>query len=198
MEGRQLSWGRRDWPKDGASPTPIDEGFSVEKLTRALDPAAIKAAATLIPDHTELHAGLGQLVLVDVLLETAEPRDQIVLDDPLPAGLEPVEFGFETTAKALSIAENQPARRLSDNTPKSSRYGSVATMRGVHREMHDDHVLHFISHLNAGIYHFRHLARATTPGQFVVPPTRASCMYDAEVFGQSRSTAFEVGLTRPR
>ncbi len=182
--------------KDGASPTPIDEGFSVEKLTRALDPAAIKAAATLIPDHTELHAGLGQLVLVDVLLETAEPRDQIVLDDPLPAGLEPVEFGFETTAKALSAAENQPARRLSDNTPKSSRYGSVATMRGVHREMHDDHVLHFISHLNAGIYHFRYLARATTPGQFVVPPTRASCMYDAEVFGQSRSTAFEVGLTR--
>ena len=182
--------------KDGASPSAIDEGFSVEKLTRALEPAALKTASTMIPDHSETRAGLGQLVLVDVLLESAEPRDQIVLDDPLPAGLEPVEFGFTTTAQALSMAEDEPARKISDRTRTSSRYGSVTMMRGVHREMHDDHVLHFIPHLEAGIYHFRYLARATTPGQFVVPPTRAACMYDTEVFGQSRSTAFEVGPTR--
>jgi uncharacterized protein YfaS (alpha-2-macroglobulin family) len=183
--------------KDGVSPLAIDEGFSIEKLTRALEPGALKTASQLIPDHSETRAGLGQLVLVDILLESAEPRDQIVLDDPLPAGVEPIEFGFETSAKSLSVAEeNVPAQRALDKIPKSSRYGGALAMPAVHREMHDDHVLHFISHLEAGIYHFRYLARATTPGQFVVPPTRASCMYDSEVFGQSPPSAFEVGVTR--
>ena len=182
--------------KDGPSLIAMDEGFSVEKLVRAIEPGALKSASTLIPDHSEFRAGLGQLVLVDLLLESAEPRNQIVLDDPLPDGLEPVEFGFETTAKALSTSENETARRSGDKLPKASRYGSAALMQAVHREMHDDHVLHFIPHIEAGIYHFRYLARATTPGQYVVPPTRAACMYDTEVFGQTRSSVFEVGLTR--
>jgi alpha-2-macroglobulin len=182
--------------KDGASYAAIDEGFSVEKLARAIEPAALKKASASIPENSESYAGLGQLVLVDVLLETPEPRDQIVLDDRLPSGLEPVDFSFETTAMALSAAENEKASRRSNEAPASSRYGKMTQMRNVHREMHDDHVLYFIPHLDAGIFHFRYLARATTPGVFIAPPTRASCMYDTEIFGQSSSADFEVGLTR--
>ncbi len=182
--------------KDGASHAAIDEGFSVEKLARAIEPAALKKASASIPENGESYAGLGQLVLVDVLLETPEPRDQIVLDDPLPSGLEPVNFSFETTAMALSAAESASASRASNAAPSSSRYGKMSQMRNVHREMHDDHVLYFIPHLEAGIFHFRYLARATTPGVFVAPPTRASCMYDTELFGQTSSADFEVGLTR--
>ena len=182
--------------KDGASRLALDEGFSVEKLTRAVEPGALKEASTLIPDHSEARAGLGQLVLVDLLLESPEPRDQIVLDDPLPAGLEPVEFGFETTAKALSTSENESAHRFRDKSQSTGRYGNASFTRAVHRELHDDHVIHFIPHIDPGIYHFRYLARATTPGQFVVPPTRAACMYDSEIFGQTGSTQFEVGLMR--
>ncbi len=142
--------------KDGASKLAIDEGFSVEKLTRAIEPGALKEASTLIPDHSEARAGLGQLVLVDLLLETPEPRDQVVLDDPLPAGLEPVEFGFETTAKALSMAENAPARKLRDKSSSTGRYGNASFTRDVHRELHDDRVIHFIPHIEPGIYHFRY------------------------------------------
>jgi len=115
----------------------------------------------------------------------------------LPAGLEPVEFGFDTTAQALSMSENETASRASEKIPEASRYGRTPAMSDVHREMHDDHVLHFIPHVEAGIYHFRYLARATTPGQFVVPPTRVACMYDSEIFGQAGSTTFEVKTTRP-
>jgi hypothetical protein len=182
--------------KDGTSKAALDEGFSVEKLTRALEPAELQIASRIIPDHADLQSGLGKLVLVDVLLETAEVRDQVVLDDPLPAGLEPVEFGFQTTAQALSVSDDPDAQKLTDRAPRTSRYGRINSMIGVHREMHDDHVLHFIPHLEPGIYHFRYLARATSPGQFVVPATRASCMYDPEIFGQSPSSVFSVELTR--
>jgi len=140
--------------KDGTSKAALDEGFSVEKLTRALEPAELQIASRIIPDHADLQSGLGKLVLVDVLLETAEVRDQVVLDDPLPAGLEPVEFGFQTTAQALSVSDDPDAQKLTDRAPRTSRYGRINSMIGVHREMHDDHVLHFIPHLEPGIYHF--------------------------------------------
>ena len=39
--------------------------------------------------------------------------------------------------------------------------------------MHDDRVLFFAEHLAAGMYHYRYLARATTLGKFVAPPTKA-------------------------
>jgi alpha-2-macroglobulin len=177
--------------KDGASSVAIDEGFSIEKHLRAVEPAMLKQIATVIPDHSELRADLGQLVLVDMLLETAEPREQIVLNDPLPAGLEPVEFGFAISAQSLSSVEHAADNGVSMKSA-SHMYGRSTLAAKVHREMHDDHVVHFIEHLDPGIHHFRYLARATSPGQFVTPPTRASCMYDTEVFGQTASSLFEV------
>jgi uncharacterized protein YfaS (alpha-2-macroglobulin family) len=44
----------------------------------------------------------------------------------------------------------------------------------------------------AGIYHYRYLARATTLGRFVVPPTRVEEMYQPEVFARSAAGHVEV------
>jgi len=61
-----------------------------------------------------------------------------------------------------------------------------------HREMHDDRVLTFVEHMPAGMYHYRYLARATTVGKFLVPPTKAECMYDPGVFGRTAASELEV------
>jgi len=61
--------------------------------------------------------------------------------------------------------------------------------------MHDDRVLTFVEHMPAGMYHYRYLARATTVGRFLVPPTKAECMYDPGVFG--RNAASELQVTAP-
>ena len=58
--------------------------------------------------------------------------------------------------------------------------------------MRDDRVLTFVEHMPAGMYHYRYLARATTAGRFLVPPTKAECMYDPEVFGRTPGSALEV------
>jgi alpha-2-macroglobulin len=182
--------------KDGASTNALDEGLSIDKRMRSLEPADLNGAAGIIPKRTELLAGLGQLVMVDLLLESAEPRDQLVIDDPLPAGLEPVDFGFETTARALSSMSDAEAQLVDKPLPKSARWGQLENLRAVHREMRDDRVVLFLPAIDAGIYHLRYLARATTPGKFVMPPTRASCMYDPEIYGQNAGTVFEVSRER--
>ncbi|HET9934557.1 MAG TPA: hypothetical protein VFQ35_27825, partial [Polyangiaceae bacterium] len=69
---------------------------------------------------------------------------------------------------------------------------------GLHRELRDDRVLTFLSHVDPGIYHFRYLARATTPGRYVVPPLRAECMYSPEVSGRTAATTFEVVGDTPK
>jgi alpha-2-macroglobulin len=46
--------------------------------------------------------------------------------------------------------------------------------------------------MSVGMYRYRYLARATTAGSFVVPPTKAECMYEPEVFGRTGGVHFEV------
>ena len=117
----------------------------------------------------------------------------MVIDDPLPAGLEPVDTRLATTAGSLDMdaageppPDDEEARQ--DRIAKGTEYlSSVAR-----REMRDDRVLFFVERLAAGIYHYRYLARATTFGTFVVPPTRAEEMYAPEVFGRTGALTVEV------
>jgi uncharacterized protein YfaS (alpha-2-macroglobulin family) len=178
--------------KDGVSEAPLDEGLSVEKYMRPVSPDQLEEAAKRIPERSENLARLGQLVMVDILIESSEARDRLVIDDPLPSGFEPVDFSLKTTAQSLSVAENTRASVVSVDVPESSSYGRVQSLRDLHREMKDDRVTYFISHISPGIYHLRYLARAAVIGKFVVPPTRVACMYDADVFGQTKATRFEV------
>ena len=70
--------------------------------------------------------------------------------------------------------------------------GAAFRTARIHREMHDDRVLTFIGDFEPGMYHFRYLARATSIGRFVVPPTRVEAMYSPEVWGSTAAGSFEV------
>jgi len=171
---------------------PRDAGMYVQKLLRAVEPSQLAAAQKVLPQRGESAAAPGNLVLVDLLLESAEPREQVVIDDPLPAGLEPIDFALDTSAESTRVDDDGP--HPGDKHTALFQYGVAFRSPGpVHREQHDDRVLTFLSHLEPGLYHFRYLARATTPGDFVVPPTRATCMYSPEVWGASAATRFVVG-----
>lgn len=38
-----------------------------------------------------------------------------------------------------------------------------------------------------GVYEYSYIARATTPGEFIVPPAKAEEMYHPETFGHGAS-----------
>ena len=168
-----------------------DRGFFVRKFTRTVAPEDLQAATKTLPARSEGASPASRLVLVDLLLESAEPEEQVVVDDPLPGGLEPVDFSLDTTAVGDHVFDGDPADERRSKTALG--YGAFRAVPGMHREMHDDKVLTFLPHLDPGIYHFRYLARATTQGTFVLPPTRAQGMYSPEVWGETAATQFTVG-----
>ena len=99
----------------------------------------------------------------------ADPREHVVIDDPLPAGLEPVEARLATTAR---VARRRPSRgrrrrgrrRATASDDDERAAGRAFQQSWYHREFHDDRVLTFVDHMAAGMYHYRYLARATTLG----------------------------------
>ena len=186
----RLRYARKEMPHDD-----VDRGFYVRKLVRAVTPEGLRDALGTLPSRSQARVRAGDRVLVDLVLVTTTPREQVVLDDPLPAGLEPVDASLATTAQALDVAgaggtgDDDDAQQGGDDAIASGRAWGFAWYR---REMHDDRVLTFVEHMPAGMYHYRYLARATTVGKFVVPPTRAECMYDPAVFGRTAGSEFQV------
>jgi len=178
----ELQYEIADLPKK-----PVDRGLFVQKTMRAVKLADLPSMADFIPKKTELSAQAGDLVVVDVLLESAEPQEQVVIDDPLPAGLEAVDFDFATTGHAHTVSDSV-SRRATD----ALGIGMPFRDSPYHRELKDDRVLTFIPHVLPGMYHFRYLARATAVGTYVMPPTSAACMYSPEVFGRTQAQTFVV------
>jgi hypothetical protein len=186
----RLRYAKRELPTAG-----LDRGFFVKKLVRSVRPAALKDALGTLPSTSAVAAGAGDLVLVDLVVVTPDPREQVVIDDPLPAGLEAVQASLATTARSLDVTEAGGAGDRADG--QQSDDDAVSSDRAwgdawYHREFKDDRVLTFVDHMPAGMFHYRYLARATTHGHFVVPPTRAECMYEPETFGRTGATSFEV------
>lgn len=181
----RLRYARKSLPTDA-----LDRGFFVQKTLRAVAPSELEKALLGTPGASASQLPAGSLVVADLVVVTPSPRDYVVIDDPLPAGLEAIDAQLETSA-AWTRVPGSPA----DEAPPS--YDDVASGRGslpsdYRRELRDDRVLFFADHLPAGVYRYRYLARATTYGRFVVPPTRAEEMYTPEVFGRTGATVVEV------
>ncbi len=110
----------------------------------------------------------------------------MAVTDPLPAGFEPVESWFATTAALVTSRPEQQE--------ESERTWQSWWERGGfdHVERHDDRVLLFATRLSEGRHEFSYVARATTAGTFRTAPARAEEMYQPEVFGRTETTVVTV------
>jgi uncharacterized protein YfaS (alpha-2-macroglobulin family) len=181
----RLSYARKTLPTDV-----LDRGFFVQKTLRPVTPEELEKALATVPSQGVLQLPAGSLVVADLVIVTPSPRDYVVIDDPLPAGLEAVDAQLKTSAAWTNVSGS-----TTDDEPPSYDdvgRGDAYLSSWYRRELRDDRVLFFADHLPAGIYHYRYLARATTFGRFVVPPTRAEEMYTPEVFGRTASSVVEV------
>ncbi len=107
-------------------------------------------------------------------------RYHVALTDPLPAGLEPLNPALAVTAATPPGAPGGP----------SPRRGRGWWWRGTwyqHQNLRDNRAEAFSSLVWAGVHSYSYVARATTPGTFVVPPAKAEEMYQPETFGRSAS-----------
>jgi hypothetical protein len=152
----------------------MDQGFRVER-SYAADAGG--------PAVTTFKAG--DLVKVTLTLKLTKERRFVAVTDPLPAGLEPVESWFATTASAL-------ARQQRDEE-EGGDWMSWWQRGGFDRvERHDDRVLLFATRLSEGEHVFSYVARATTSGTFRTAPAHAEEMYEPEVFGRTPTAVVTV------
>jgi uncharacterized protein YfaS (alpha-2-macroglobulin family) len=153
---------------------PADYGFVVERTYEPVDdPKDVTRAA----DGT-WHVKAGARVRVRIKMVNENRRYHVALVDPLPAG-------FETMNPALAVTGPIPT----DPKEQQSR-GAYWWWYGPwyeHQNMRDERVEAFASLLWEGVHAYDYVARATTPGSFVVPPPKAEEMYMPETFGRGGS-----------
>ena len=153
-----------------------DYGFTVERVYEAVDnPKDVSRDA----DGTwRIRAG----ARVRVRLTMAAParRYHVALVDPMPAGLEALN-------PSLAVTEEIPEDPQAAPAPQPRGYWWWARSWFEHQNMRDERVEAFTSLLWEGVYTYSYVARATTPGAFVVPPAKAEEMYHPETFGRGKS-----------
>ncbi|MBN1145962.1 MAG: hypothetical protein JXA78_01800 [Anaerolineales bacterium] len=152
---------------------PLEMGFVVQRSYEAVDdPEDVYRDA-----DGAWHIKAGARVRVRLKMVADNRRYHVALADPLPAGLEIVN-------PALAVSGSAP------QDPDSSSYRYGWWWWGTwyeHQNLRDERAEAFTSLLWDGVYEYTYIARATTPGRFVVPPAKAEEMYSPEVFGRSGS-----------
>ncbi len=135
----------------------------------------------------------GELVRVDLFLSTAGPRNYVVIDDPVPGGLEPVNKDLATS----SLIDAQQASQTRDN---QSWWYKRAAWTGYgrygysfyHKELRHEAVRFYSDYLPAGDYHLSYVAQVIANGSFAVRPLKVEEMYDPDVFGLGVPARLEV------
>src|SRR5581483_1916538 len=114
----------------------------------------------------------GKVFDVGVRVIVDHPVDRLVIDDPLPAGLEAVDTSFQTSLQAI--------------VPQSDSWQIDA------QQIYRDRVVAYAQHLDAGVYEVHYLARSVTPGAFAWPGARAYLTDAPEQFGRSAGSQLKV------
>ncbi len=150
-----------------------DYGFVVERRYEHVDdPADVVRQAD---GSWKIKAGARVRVRLTMVAENR--RYHVALVDPLPAGLEVMN-------PALAVTGDVP-QDPSAQASGGGRYWWWAGTWYEHQNLRDERVEAFASLLWEGVHQYTYVARATTPGSFVVPPAKAEEMYMPETFGRS-------------
>jgi uncharacterized protein YfaS (alpha-2-macroglobulin family) len=124
--------------------------------------------ARLVYDRQELaHLGeltSGDLVEIELEIESKNDYEYLVFEDPKAAGFEPVD----------------------------RQSGYTRGFPGVYRQLRDDRVAFFFKTLGRGRHSISYRVRAEIPGRFSALPTRGSAMYAPEL--KANSDEIRLGI----
>lgn len=135
----------------------------------------------------------GELVRVDLYISVPVARNFVVVDDPVPGGLEAVNRDLATSSEVdarkgdFKAAEGSFWFKFSDWIA----FG-ISRWNFYHQEIRHDSVRFYSDYLPAGNYHLSYTAQAIATGTFSALPAKAEEMYDADVYGKTEGMNLKV------
>jgi uncharacterized protein YfaS (alpha-2-macroglobulin family) len=123
----------------------------------------------------------GSVVRVRLRVHTAHYLTYLRIDDPIPAGLEPIDESLNTSRQAIP----QPGPTGQNRVQNLAWYLT-------HSDLRDDRVDLYATWLPPGTYTYTYLAQATVAGQYSVAPTHAFETFFPEVFGRAAGQRFVI------
>jgi uncharacterized protein YfaS (alpha-2-macroglobulin family) len=123
------------------------------------------------------------LLLARLTIVVPHDLHYVVIDDPLPAGLEAIDQSLET----------------SPDITAPQRYDWQSLWKGGwgwwyfdHVELRDERLVLSADYLPAGTYVYTYLVRASIPGTYYTIPATAQEFYFPEVYGRGAGGRFVV------
>ena len=140
----------------------------------------------------------GDTVRVDLFINAPSARNFVVVNDPLPGGLETVNRDL-ATASAVDADEG-----LFDQAGGSFwfKYGDwheygFSRWSFYHKELRHDSARFYADRIEEGNYHLSYVAQAIADGSFQAPSARVEEMYDPDVYGRSLSRELKIQTDSP-
>jgi len=135
----------------------------------------------------------GDLVRVDLFVSLPAARHFVVVDDPVPGGLEPLNRDLANVSQVDAAHGDYEAAGGSwwFNFTDWRSYG-VSRWSFYHQEIRHDAVRFYSEYLPPGNYHLSYTAQAIADGVFAVQPAVAAEMYDPDVHGMTPASTLEI------
>ena len=178
--GRLYYSARMSYASTEESAIPINAGMDVRKEV------SVQRDGKWILLTSPMRIKRGELVRVDLFVSLPTARHFVVVDDPVPGGLEPVNRDLAST----SLVDAEAGAYTAAGGSWWFQFGDwraygASRWSFYHEEVRHDAVRFYSDYLPPGNYHLSYSAQAIAEGEFASMPAKAVEMYDPDVYGMS-------------
>ncbi|MEE9320719.1 MAG: MG2 domain-containing protein [Granulosicoccus sp.] len=186
-QGRLYYTTRLRYAKKDTAAEPVHSGMQIRREF------SVNRGSEWVMLQSPIQIKRGELVRVDLFVDLPASRNYVVIDDPVPGGLEPVNRDLATTSVMDAEAGDYEAAAGSFwfDHDDWNNFG-YSRNSFYHQELRHDSVRFFADFLNPGHYHLSYIAQAIATGTFTVLPAKSEEMYDPDVYGRTPPASLEV------
>lgn len=136
----------------------------------------------------------GETFLARLTIVAPNDLHYVVIDDPLPAGVEGFDQSLLTSARLTAPEAEEPTREEGETRISLDDFFEKGWgwQYFDHVELRDEKVVLSASYLPAGTYTYTYLVRATSSGEFRVIPPTAREFYFPDVYGRGAGSLFKI------
>ena len=134
----------------------------------------------------------GDIVRVDLDVDTPTERHHVVLTDPLPGAFEAVNRQLATSSQTLPTEQTGVSILMFDG----GAWPNMSIVEGgfYHRETAFDAVRFFADDLPSGHFRLVYAAQVIAPGTFIAPSPTVKEIYQPDVFGRGVPAHLKVAM----